>query len=76
MVREDGHYYVRYGGKWEIARWSEGYGWKTFDWIGYHKDSAFEKIDENRILHHEVSWRKGYNDLLDTALGLKEPLKP
>ena len=48
-MREDGHYYVRYGGKWDIARWSEGYGWKTFDWTGYHKDSAFEKIDERKI---------------------------
>lgn len=49
MERKDGHYYVRYGGKWDIARYSQGYGWKTFDWSGYHKDDAFDKINEQRI---------------------------
>lgn len=50
-----------------------------FNWDGGYKDSDFEEIDERRIERPfkvvEDKWKKGFDDLLDTALGLKEPLR-
>ena len=53
MQREDGFYWVKVYGDWEIARWSS----VCLEWymvenmLGY-EDHYFDEIDENRITRH------------------------
>jgi len=46
--REKGHYWVKYGGKWQIALWSPNKWHFACKGIGFD-DGDLEEIDENRI---------------------------
>lgn len=49
-MREEGYYYVKFGGKWQIAYWFPNLEWWECHFISelvYDKD--FEQIDEKKI---------------------------
>jgi hypothetical protein len=54
-MREEGYYWVKMGGDWQIARWSSPYTdgtepeWSVIAWLIPFNDSDFEEIDERRI---------------------------
>lgn len=52
-MREDGFYWVRLGGSWEIVYWS-GNRWLSTTGQTYRRDSFWKEIDERRIVREEV----------------------
>ena len=58
MKREDGYYWVKMEGIWEVAEYTqpnqhhEGY-WSVIGYIGATDDESMEAIDERRIVRDE-----------------------
>lgn len=91
MLRESGFYWVKYNGEWEVMLWSQYYKggafWRCGDEIDIEINSpeellkkGIEEIDERRIEREPPRikaphWEKGFDDLLDTALGLNTAIK-
>ena len=48
MARQEGYYWVKYEGVFEIAKWTT-FGWLLTGGTPYFEDSDFEHINENRI---------------------------
>jgi len=53
MGRIPGFYWVRRGTDWRIAECYNDGDWALFGYACYYEESAFDEIDENRIVREE-----------------------
>lgn len=74
-MRQPGFYWLRSKERWSVGRYHGEDGWTIIGHDGYgFEDSDFEEIDERRIERHfdlEAKCKRDFEDMTDTALGLK-----
>jgi hypothetical protein len=48
-MRDDGFYWILFQREWQVAAWSQNWGWQLIGLDGQVGESSIEEIDERRV---------------------------